>query len=136
MLDNFWDHVEEYRKLGYDPLRWIASCSGEVDLHDFRAATQEVKKTSVRVSPSWFDAFPYAEGKVPELTRRVYDFASPVVDKEIEVKRALAVFRVLSGTAEQPHIGSKRVLAPSGNLSTMYFASPLACMRESGWLEK
>jgi len=37
---------------------------------------------------------------MPELTRRVYSLAAPVVDKEVEVKRALAIFRVHTGAGE------------------------------------
>lgn len=104
MSDNFWENVDQYRKLGFDPLRWIPACSNEVDNHVLKSALTEVKKTSIRVSPSWFDSFYYIEGKMPELTRRVYNLTNPVVDKEVEVKRAMAIFRVHTATGEHQQL--------------------------------
>ncbi|MDQ3909104.1 MAG: hypothetical protein M3232_01690, partial [Thermoproteota archaeon] len=100
MSENFWEHVNIYRKLGFDPLRWIPSCSNEVDIHVLKAALAEVKHSRIKISPSWFDCFYHIEGKIPELTRRVYSFANPVMDKEVELKRALAVFRIHTGSGE------------------------------------
>ncbi|HEY7507475.1 MAG TPA: hypothetical protein VH621_07695, partial [Nitrososphaera sp.] len=100
MSDNFWEHVDQYRKLGFDPIRWIPTCSNEVDGRVLKSALAEVKKSSIKVSPSWFDSFFHIDGKLPELTRRVYNLANPVVEKEVEVKRALAVFRVHTGAGE------------------------------------
>ncbi len=100
MSDNFWEHVDQYRKLGFDPLRWIPTCSNEVDSHIMKGALADVKRSSIKVSPSWFDSFYHIDGKMPELTRRVYSLANPVVDKEVEVKRALAIFRVHTGSGE------------------------------------
>jgi hypothetical protein len=100
LSDNFWEHVDQYRKLGFDPIRWIPTCSNEVDSHTLKSALEEVKKSTIKVSPSWFDSFYHIEGKMPELTRRVYSLANPVLDKEVEVKRALAIFRVHTGAGE------------------------------------
>ncbi len=100
LSDNFWEHVDRYRKLGFDPLRWIPTCSNEVDSHILKNALGDVKKSSIKVSPSWFDSFYHIDGKMPELTRRVYSLAAPAVDKEVEVKRALAIFRVHTGAGE------------------------------------
>lgn len=102
MADNFWENVEQYRKLGFDPLRWVSACSTEADAHVVKQALAEVKKSTIKVAPSWFDPYFHIAGKEPELTRRVYDLAGPVVDKEVEVKRALAMFRVHSQAAESP----------------------------------
>ena len=100
MSENFWEHINLYRKLGFDPLRWIPSCSNEVDIHVLKAALAEVKHSHIKVSPSWFDSFYHIDGKIPELTRRVYSLANPAMDKEVEVKRALAVFRIHNGSGE------------------------------------
>ena len=100
MADNFWENVEQYRKLGFDPLRWVSGCSTEADTNVVKEALAEVKKSTIKVAPFWFDSYFHIAGKEPELTRRVYDLASPAVDKEVEVKRALALFRVHSQTAE------------------------------------
>ena len=102
MTDNFWERVEEYRKLGFDPLRWVSSCSTEAEPATLRKAVANIRRSTIKVSPSWFDPYPHIEGKEPELTRRVYDLINPVVDKEVEVKRALALFRIHSGTGESP----------------------------------
>ncbi|HJU35377.1 MAG TPA: SelD-related putative sulfur metabolism protein [Nitrososphaera sp.] len=100
MSDNFWQHIDVYRKLGFDPLRWIPSCSNEVDTHILRDALGQLKHTHIKVSPSWFDSFYHIDGKIPELTRRVYSLTSPSVDKEVELKRALAVFRIHTESGE------------------------------------
>lgn len=92
--------MDQYRKLGFDPLRWIPMCSNEVDPSILRSALADVKRTSIKVSPSWFDPFYHIDGKAPELTRRVYDLANPVIDKEVEVKRALSIFRIHTGAGE------------------------------------
>ncbi|MCI0562802.1 MAG: hypothetical protein MN733_30335, partial [Nitrososphaera sp.] len=104
MIDNFWDHIDKYRKLGFDPLRWIPSCSNEVASHVLRAALQDVKRSTIKVSPSWFESFYHIDGKAPELTRRVYSLSNPVVDKEVEVKRAMSIFRVHTGVGEYPQL--------------------------------
>ena len=100
LFENFWEHINQYRKLGFDPLRWVPSCSNEVDIHILKAALAEVKHSRIKVSPSWFDSFYHIEGKIPELTRRVYSLANPATDKEVELKRALAVFRIHTGSGE------------------------------------
>jgi hypothetical protein len=100
LSDNFWEHVDQYRKLGFDPLRWIPTCSNEVDSHILKSALADLKRSSIKVSPSWFDSFYHIDGKMPELTRRVYGLTNPVLDKEVEVKRALAMFRVHTGAGE------------------------------------
>lgn len=92
--------MDQYRKLGFDPLRWIPTCSNEADPLVLRSALADIKRTSIKVSPSWFDPFYHIDGKPPELTRRVYDLANPVIDKEVEVKRALSIFRVHTGAGE------------------------------------
>ena len=94
MGESFWGQVEEYQQLGFDPLRWIPTCSNEVDYYTLQHALKEVKRSNFRLTPTWFDSFHYVEGKVPDLTRRVYNFENPSIDKEVEIKRALSIFRV------------------------------------------
>ena len=90
----------------YIPKTWLRSSAldpkllNEVDIHVLKAALSEVKHSRIKVSPSWYDCFYHIEGKIPELTRRVYSFANPVIDKEVELKRALAVFRIHTGSGE------------------------------------
>jgi selenophosphate synthase len=71
-----------------------------VDIHVLKAALAELKHSRIKVSPSWFDSFYHIDGKIPELTRRVYSLVNPAMDKEVEVKRALAVFRIHNGSGE------------------------------------
>lgn len=100
MSDNFWEHVNLYRKLGFDPLRWIPTCSNELDINIIKDALAEIKHTSIKVYPNWFDSFYHIDGKIPDLTRRVFNLANPIVDKQVELKRALAVFRIHTGSGE------------------------------------
>ena len=100
MSDNFWENINLYRNFGFDPVRWIPSCSNEVDTHVFKGALAELKHSRIKISPFWFDSYYYIDGKIPELTRRVYSLANPVMDKEVELKRALAVFRVHTASGE------------------------------------
>jgi selenophosphate synthase len=94
--------IDEYRKLGFDPLRWVSTCSSQADSAVVKDALAEVKRSTIKITPSWFDAYAHIEGKEPELTRRIFDVASPSIDKEVEVKRALALFRMHSATGESP----------------------------------
>ncbi len=94
MSESFWRQVEEYQQLGFDPLRWIPTCSNEVDYYVLQYALKEIKRSNIKLTPTWFDSFHYTEGKVPELTRRVYKFENPSIEKEVEIKRALSMFRV------------------------------------------
>lgn len=100
LSDNFWGNINLYRGLGFDPIRWIPTCSNEVDTHVLKDALAQVKHSRIKVSPSWFDSFYHIDGKIPELTRRVYSLADPATDKEVELKRALAVFRIHTDSGE------------------------------------
>jgi selenophosphate synthase len=107
LSENFWEQINLYRKLGFDPLRWIPSCSNEVDIHVLKCALAEVKHSRIKVSPSWFDSFYHIDGKIPELTRRVYSLANPAMEKEVEQKRALGVFRIHTGSGEHAPLLAK-----------------------------
>lgn len=107
LSDNFWENINLYRNLGFDAARWIPSCSNEVDTHTLKGALEEVKHSRIKITPFWFDSFYHIDGKIPELTRRVYSLANPVMDKEVELKRALAVFRIHTGSGEHASLLSK-----------------------------
>ncbi|MGH9911764.1 MAG: hypothetical protein ACRD4W_04915, partial [Nitrososphaeraceae archaeon] len=94
MTEEFWQKIEEYRKLGFDPLRWVATGSNEIDNWTFNHAVKEMKRSSIRLDTNWYDAFHYADGKAPDLTRRVFSIRDPAVENEVELKHALAMFRV------------------------------------------
>lgn len=92
--EEFWQHIEEYRKLGFDPVRWVATGTIELDKWTFAHAAKHMKRTSVKLEMDWIDAFYYADGKAPDLTRRVFSIHEPMVGNEVEIKHALAMFRV------------------------------------------
>jgi selenophosphate synthase len=95
----------EYKELGFDPLRWIPTCSNQVDNDTLQASLKEIKRSTIKLEPDWFDSFYYMDGKIPELTRRVYyNLDSPVIENEAEIKRALLTFRI------HTEIGSDSVL--------------------------
>ncbi|MFL6506307.1 MAG: hypothetical protein ACJ704_00005, partial [Nitrososphaeraceae archaeon] len=102
MTDRFWDTLEEYKQLGFDPLRWIPVCSNEIDRYILQSSLKEIKRSAIRIEPTWFDAFHYTDGRSPELTRRVYNFNEPVIEREVEIKRALSMFRIHTEIGEDP----------------------------------
>ncbi|MDQ3836908.1 MAG: hypothetical protein M3270_08250, partial [Thermoproteota archaeon] len=67
MSDNFWENINLYRELGFDPVRWIPSCSNELDAYLFKSALSHLKHSRIKVYPSWFDSFYHIDGKIPEL---------------------------------------------------------------------
>jgi hypothetical protein len=71
-----------------------------MEIHVMKGALAEVKHTNIKIFPFWFDSFYHIDGKIPDLTRRVYSLADPAVDKQVELKRALAVFRVHTEAGE------------------------------------
>ena len=94
LIENFWETIEEYRQLGFDPLRWIPTCSNEIDSYVLQSSLEKIKRSTIKIISSWFDAFYYTDGRSPELTRRVYKFDNPQIEREVEIKRALAMFRI------------------------------------------
>lgn len=109
MSEDFWKLVEEYQQLGFDPLRWVPSCSNEVDNRTLEHSLNELKRTNIKLTPSWFDSFYYMDGKRPELTRRVYNFDNPVIEKEVEIKRALSIFRIHTVLGYNPALLSRAI---------------------------
>lgn len=107
MSNNFWDRVEEFKKLGADPLAWLASGTCEVDPSIKSAAAPQVHKAGLKLVPSWFDSYYYVDGKQPELTRRVFDAAEEKHDTAVDIKRALAMFRLQKDSCEDAaHLAS------------------------------
>jgi selenophosphate synthase len=109
MSEDFWELIEEYRQLGFDPLRWIPTCSNEIDTYLFQASLKNIKRSNIKITPNWFDAFPYAEGKGIDLTRRIYSFDNPEIEKEVEIKRALSIFRIHINTGENSTLLSETI---------------------------
>lgn len=104
--------------MGFDPLRWIPSCSNEVEAQVLQEALQGAKKGAFKISSSWFDSYYHIDGKSPELTRRVYSLTNPAVDKEVEVKRALCILRVHTGSGEYQQLLSETLQNFSRGFST------------------
>ncbi len=95
LSESFWRNIEEYRQLGFDPLRWIPTCSNQLDNDILHASLEALKRSTIKLEPNWFDSFYYMDGKTPELTRRVYyDLGNPMIEKEAQIKRALLLFRI------------------------------------------
>lgn len=95
MSESFWKNIEEYIRLGFDPLLWIPTCSNQVDDDILQASLNEIKRSTIKLDPTWFDSFYYMDGKNPELTRRIYtNLDNPIVEKEAEIKRALLMLRI------------------------------------------
>ena len=95
MSESFWKNIEEYIRLGFDPLLWIPTCSDQVDDDTLRDSLNEIKRSTIKLDPTWFDSFYYMDGKNPELTRRIYrNLDNPIVEKEAEIKRALLMLRI------------------------------------------
>jgi selenophosphate synthase len=105
LSEDFWKNIMEYKELGFDPLRWIPTCSNQVDDDILQASLKEIKRSTIKLEPTWFDSFYYMDGKTPELTRRVYcNLDNPIIENEAEIKRALLTFRI------HTEIGSDSVL--------------------------
>jgi selenophosphate synthase len=95
LSEDFWKNIMEYKELGFDPLRWIPTCSNQVDDDILQASLKEIKRSTIKLEPTWFDSFYYMDGKTPELTRRVYcNLDNPIIENEAEIKRALLTFRI------------------------------------------
>jgi selenophosphate synthase len=100
LAEKFWESVYEYTKIGFDPLRWVPTCSNEVNDNFLNSVLIKIKRSSVKLDLHWFDAYYYSEKKIPEITRRVYDFNDPRIEKEVDVKHALSLFRIYNETGE------------------------------------
>jgi len=90
--------------LGFDPLRWVATGSNEIDIWTLNHAVKEMKRSSVKLDTNWYDAFHYADGKAPDLTRMVFSIRDPAVENEVELKHALAMFRVHKEIENDPSL--------------------------------
>ena len=102
MTEKFWEIIKEYQQLGFDPLRWIPTCSNEINKHILQSSLAKIKRNAMKVIPSWFDVFYHTDGKSPELTRRVYKFDNPQIEREVEIKRALSIFHIHTPIGEDP----------------------------------
>src|SRR5215831_18911905 len=110
MSENFWDQVDNYRKEGIDPLRWIPTCSNEPDNELLKLVLGKVKRCNVKIDSNWFDAFHYSEKKSPELTRRVFTLDESVLEKEVMIRHALSLFQVHNEIGEDPLLFENTVI--------------------------
>jgi selenophosphate synthase len=97
MSDEFWDNLVQYRELGLDAPRWIASSSDELDSLAIFDSFTKTRRSNYLTDYSWFDAFPYS-GKNPEIVRRVYDFKDLDKAKVLKNKRIVSLFNVHADT--------------------------------------
>lgn len=74
----FWRHVESFRAMGLDPLRWIAGCSVKVDeglvlYPALDAARRPLERMGVTVGPREGPGLVDARGEEPTVARVVVD---------------------------------------------------------------
>ncbi|MGB8187991.1 MAG: hypothetical protein WCE91_00185 [Nitrososphaeraceae archaeon] len=97
MSDEFWNNLDQYRELGLDAPRWIASSSDELESLAILDSFAKTKRSNYLTDYSWFDAFPYS-GKNPEIVRRVYNFKDFDNANILKNKRIVSLFNVHADT--------------------------------------
>jgi len=97
MSDEFWNNLDQYRELGLDAPRWIASSSDELESLAILDSFAKTKRSNYLTEYSWFDAFPYS-GKNPEIVRRVYNFRDFDNANILKNKRIVSLFNVHADT--------------------------------------
>ena len=97
MSDEFWNNLDQYRELGLDAPRWIASSSDELESLAILDSFAKTKRSNYLTDYSWFDAFPYS-GKNPEIVRRVYNFKDFDNASILKNKRIVSLFNVHADT--------------------------------------
>jgi len=97
MSDEFWNNLDQYRELGLDAPRWIASSSDELESLAILDSFAKTKRSNYLTDYSWFDAFPY-NGKNPEIVRRVYNFKDFDNANILKNKRIVSLFNVHADT--------------------------------------
>ncbi|MGA9910612.1 MAG: hypothetical protein WBP84_10425 [Nitrososphaeraceae archaeon] len=97
MSDEFWNNLNQYRELGLDAPRWIASSSDELESLAILDSFAKTKRSNYLTDYSWFDAFPY-NGKNPEIVRRVYNFKDFDNANILKNKRIVSLFNVHADT--------------------------------------
>ena len=108
--EEFWARVSDYKKLGLDPLRWVAGCAVKVDLTTvvypaLHMIKPELEKFGVTINRREdADIFPLRENEIT-VKRAIYDFKEPRVDTrwlaELSPTRALSLVQV-----HQKHAGN------------------------------
>lgn len=99
---DFWNTVYKYREYGFEPLNWISNFSNEIDKEVIEPTLNKIKGTNYKITPNWIDYFHKCQGKIPELTRRFYDFNDTISQSETGIKNALAVLFINNNTSENP----------------------------------
>nr|CAF28668.1 hypothetical protein [uncultured crenarchaeote] len=97
MSDEFWNNLDQYRELGLDAPRWIASSSDELESLAILDSFAKTKRSNYLTEYSWFDAFPYS-GKNPEIVRRVYNYKDFDNANILKNKRIVSLFNVHADT--------------------------------------
>ena len=108
--EEFWARVSNYKKLGLDPLRWVAGCAVKVDLTTviypaLHMIKPELEKLGVTINPREdADIFHLREDEII-VKRAIYDFKEPRVDTQwladLSPTRALSLVQV-----HQKHAGN------------------------------
>ena len=108
-MPDFWEKVEKYKKLGLDPLKWVAGCAVKVDLTTvvypaLHKIKPHLKELGVTVNPREdADIFPTPIDGV-EFQRRVFDLNNIRVDPEdlskLNPSRGISLVQVHQRRAE------------------------------------
>ncbi|MDX1371808.1 MAG: hypothetical protein R3321_05025, partial [Nitrososphaeraceae archaeon] len=99
---DFWNTVYKYREYGFEPLNWISNFSNEIDKDVIEHTLSKIKGTNYKIAPTWIDYFHKCQGKIPELTRRFYNFNDNISQSETGIKNALAVLFIHNNASENP----------------------------------
>jgi len=99
---DFWNTIYKYKEYGFEPLNWISNFSNEIDKDVIGSSLNKIKGTNYKITPNWIDYFHKCQGKVPELTRRFYDFNYTLSQSETGIKNALGVLFITNNVSENP----------------------------------
>lgn len=112
MPKNFWDKVAYYRKLGLDPLKWVAGCAVKVDLTAvvypaLHIIKPELEKLGISVNPRQdADIFPRQDSEFVVHREVIHDLDNPKVDvsriKQINPDRAISLIQVHQRKSNTP----------------------------------
>lgn len=93
MEQDFWNLINEYRQIGFEPLRFLGNLN-QINSKLF-FSQYDLKKTNIKITPKWYDFFHKNEGKSIEVTRRIYpDLINPKSHIEIDSKKACVIFNI------------------------------------------
>lgn len=94
MSQELWDRVEYYRNNNFDAIKWLPSCSYEIDILTLEKSLANIKRINTKINPSWFDFIYHMEGKTPNLIRRKYSENERDIEKNNSLRNASLILRI------------------------------------------